>query len=132
MEKRTCIDCNNEQPINNFYIKDKTGRYHYYCKKCAKDRAKKWQKKNIDKFRKLQRDAYTKWSLEKKKYKQKTVNRSSWLKRKEELGDSYIKWLLIGNIKRDNLSLSSKDIPKDLILLKRKEQMLKRKIYANN
>jgi transposase-like protein len=58
--KKKCPDCKDPQPLRAFGRNraSKDG-LHYYCKKCAAKRQKKWAKDNPDKVKSM-RASYTK------------------------------------------------------------------------
>ena len=146
---KTCTKCSNTLSLSLFfrngYKADGSIKYYTQCKDCFRDkhneRNRQWKLNNPDKHKenkkreweaikanpeKLQKrkEQRLKWSIKYKVYDPIAAkNRKN--KYKEELHDEYIKKLLLAH---NHGLISAKDITTDMIIMKRQQLILTRKL----
>ena len=146
---KTCTKCSNMLSFSFFFKNgcksDGSIKYYAQCKDCFRDKhneyARRWKlnnpdkhkenvkkqwltlKSNLDKLQKHYENAIN-WNNTFRVYKP-DVAKSRKAKYREELHDEYIKQLILN---KSHGLISAKDIPTDLINLKRKQLILTRKL----
>lgn len=92
-EVKTCIKCEVEKPVADFYIRTESGKIRNSCKECDAKKGRRWAEKNRDKTRKsgrkwreknivAAREGSRRWS-EKNKERVRIKSRNWWLKNRE-------------------------------------------------
>jgi hypothetical protein len=56
--KKVCSKCGQEKSSLEFYVVKKTGKLHSWCRDCCNEKSRKEYRKNIEKWRKYDRDYY--------------------------------------------------------------------------
>jgi hypothetical protein len=132
MDTKICCICKGDpKPISDFYKKrtNPNGKviYKSFCKICNNKMKTNWCANNRDKERLRKKNGRLKWksSLRKRKKTPEQTKRAREIEKKN-VTNTYIKKLLLSKL--HPLGIKFKDISPDLILLKRKEQLLKQKI----
>ena len=126
---KVCSRCKEQKEVDCFsrYWRGGTNRYKSGCKLClnASLRAYKKGRPLTEEARKKATINNTRYKRTSRTYNEKAriINLKRYYRNKETLNDLYIKQLLIKN---NNLSM--KEVPQELIDLKRKELILKNKI----
>lgn len=146
---KTCKKCDNTLSLNLFfrngYKSDGSIKYYDQCKDCIRDkhneRNRLWKQNNPDKRKESSRKEWQALKANAEKLKKHYEQSAKWnsthrvynpeatkarkAKYKEELHDEYIKKVLLS---RSYGVLSAKDITTDMIIMKRQQIILTRKL----
>ena len=146
---KTCTKCSNTLSITFFFKKgykpDGSVIYCARCKDCMKDKRaeyqKQWRLNNPDKHKECKKKEWQEIKANPEKLKKHYEQIAKWTsmhrvynpdkakiiknRYKEELHDEYIKKVLLS---RSYGVLSAKDITTDMIVMKRQQLILKRKL----
>lgn len=133
-ETKICTKCSISKTLNEFYlikVKEKDKVYLYRmgkCKKCFNKYRKRKRSPNDTTEKRTQKSRC--WRLlnpEKAKICLLKSSRKNNIKNKEQLTDRYIKHSLTSKF----LNIKHSDIPQNLVILKRKQLLLTRKLKEN-
>ncbi len=147
---KICTKCHIEKSESNFYIRKATGYFQSWCKKClsiyrkqynkenrekVKEFQKRYQEENRDKIRETEKH-YQKKNAKKlrrmrKEYKKENAEKinAQNVQHRKRMSDQYIKKLIANQISRGSgTTIKFKNIPNEIIELKRKQIQIKRLI----
>lgn len=141
---KACIKCNTYLPDEKYRLL-KSGNRSNVCKKCKYERDSKYRTAEEERIRSLKyyhrnkEKIAIKRSTPEYKLKQKELVHNCYLIHKEKglrksweskfrnrLFDGYVKYTIV-----KGTNLSSKDIPQDVVKLKRKQLLIKRKLKSH-
>ena len=119
------VRCESCQKENHKKLKKKNRIKHRETIKAA---AREYRKKNNAKRTAYNKERYTSSYRRKRYLRDKEAESERYQRHKENITDLYIKDLLTGNRLKNKCPLRRKDIPPELIALKRKEVQIKREL----